>query len=58
MSENCKYHVDHESRIKNLEVDVRELKLSRISPAIWVALLSFCGTVGTVIGQVLIAYVK
>lgn len=58
MSDTCKYHVDHETRIKNLEVGVKELQRSQINPAIWVALLSFCGTVGTVIGQVLIAYVK
>ena len=57
MDTTCKFHVDHENRLKNLEVNVKELEKSRINPAVWVALLSFCGTVGTVIGQVLIKYI-
>ena len=55
---NCKHHIDHENRLKNLEVGMKELKNNQMNPAIWVALLSFCGTIGTVIGQVLIHYIS
>lgn len=52
---DCPFHYDHENRIKNLEADMRELKKSRINPAVWVALISLCGTLGTALAQVVIA---
>ena len=55
---DCKYHVDHENRIKNTEARVKELEKSRINPAVWVALLAFCSTMGSVAGQIVIAYMK
>lgn len=57
-NETCKFHVDHENRLSNVEVRVKELEKSRINPAVWVALLAFCSTMGSVTGQVLIAYMK
>lgn len=52
---DCPFHYDHENRIKNLEADMRDLKKSRINPAVWVALISLCGTLGTALAQVVIA---
>jgi hypothetical protein len=54
----CPYHYDHENRLKNLEVKANE----KISPVIWVGLLSFLGvlfsTIGSLLGIVLNAYFK
>jgi len=50
---DCRYHVDHETRIKNLENDVKDLKGSKINPAVWVGLFGFFGTIFSVIGKIL-----
>ena len=57
---DCPFHYDHENRIKNLEVTMKELngKIKEpTSPLIWAALISLCGTAGTIVGQLVIAYV-
>jgi hypothetical protein len=52
---DCPFHYDHENRLKNLEDDVKDLQKSRINPAVWVALISLCGTLGSALAQVIIA---
>jgi hypothetical protein len=52
---DCPFHYDHENRIKNLEGNVKDLQKSRINPAVWVALISLCGTLGSALAQVIIA---
>lgn len=51
----CLDHKDHETRITNLEDAVKDLQKSRINPAVWVALISLCGTLGSALAQVIIA---
>lgn len=53
MSGDCRYHVDHETRIKNLEENVKLLLNSKINPAVWVGLFGFFGTIFSVIGKIL-----
>lgn len=50
---DCRYHVDHETRIKNAEKDIENLKNSKLNPAVWVALFGFFGTIFSVIGKIL-----
>ncbi len=50
---DCRYHVDHETRIKNLEEDVKSIKDAKINPAVWVGLFGFFGTIFSVIGKIL-----
>ncbi len=47
MASNCPYHIDHETRIKNLEASVTDMEKQLGNPAIWVALISVCGSVLT-----------
>ena len=60
--DDCKYHVDHESRIKNLEVSLGKLQDARVNPGLWLGIFSFLGmcfsSIGNVIGQALNAYFK
>ncbi len=50
MAEMCPYHLEHETRLKNLEKGVEALEEEDVkmkerigNPAIWVALVSFMG---------------
>ena len=67
----CKYHVDHENRIKGAEIDVKENHklimenrgiLSTFSPKLWIAVISLVtgvlSTCGAILGIVLVAYFK
>ena len=49
----CPFHVDHETRIKNLEENVKLLLNSKVNPAVWVGLFGFFGTIFSVIGKIL-----
>lgn len=53
MSGDCRFHVDHETRIKNLEENVKLLLNSKVNPAVWVGLFGFFGTIFSVIGKIL-----
>lgn len=53
MSGDCRFHVDHETRIKNLEENVKLILNSKVNPAVWVGLFSFFGTIFSVIGKIL-----
>lgn len=58
----CPYHADHENRIKRLEVVVEKLCENQKSPALLVAIVGLIGTamatVGSIVGVVLVAYLK
>lgn len=62
MGEKCQSHEDHVTRIENLEADMKELKKSVTSPAIWVALFGVVGTcvstLGAFCGVVAVAWFK
>jgi len=64
MAIDCKFHKEHEFRIKTLEADVKEnqIALRNISPKLWVAVLALIGsvfsTIGTIVGMFLVAYLK
>lgn len=53
MSGDCRFHVDHETRIKNLEENVKLILNSKVNPAVWVGLFGFFGTIFSVIGKIL-----
>lgn len=59
---NCPFHADHENRISRLEEEVKDVQSKQTSPAIWVALFGFVGTVvstiGAFCGVVTVAYLK
>jgi hypothetical protein len=63
MSEpTCPYHADHENRINRLEDEMKDVKSKQSSPALWVALFGFVGTLvstlGAFCGVVAVAYFK
>jgi len=43
----CPYHIDHDTRIKRLEEAVTDMEKQISNPAVWVALVSVCGSVLT-----------
>lgn len=59
---DCKFHPDHETRIKRLETEMKELRDSRVHPGIWLGIFSFLGvifsTIGSIIGALLNVYFK
>lgn len=61
-NDKCPYHADHENRIKNLEVDVKDIEKSQKSPAVIVAFIGLFGTlvatIGSVVGAIVAAYLK
>ena len=44
MAEPCIYHVDHETRIKNLEATMKEVETKLGNPAVTVAIIGVIGT--------------
>lgn len=62
MADDCKYHVDHESRIKNLEIAEAKYQDTRVNPGLWLGIFSFLGiclsSLGNVLGQIFSAYFK
>ena len=57
MSDNCPFHIDHETRIKNLETEVKEMKAAISNPAVMVGFISLIGVcitaLTTLIGTIL-----
>lgn len=62
IADQCVNHKDHETRISNLEDDMKEVKKCQKSPAVIVALIGLAGTcmstLGAFCGVVLVAYLK
>lgn len=69
MAEACPYHLEHETRMKNLEVsmkeaqgEIKDIKEKQTNPALWVALFGVVGTmvstIGAFCGVVAVAYFK
>lgn len=60
--EDCKHHVDHETRIKNLEIAESKRQDSRVNPGLWLGIFSFLGicfsTFGVIIARLIDVYFK
>lgn len=51
--DDCKYHYDHESRIKRMETLLQKVEDAKVNPGWWLGLFSFLGIVFATVGNIL-----